>query len=104
MLRSLREGIGTSNAAGRIVAVALASLAGLVLELAKNVALRRGVRAGRAGSPSVAQRRSVTRRLGWLAACTKAVKRRPQSRRRLASAVPRSTECSAALSGSEPAR
>lgn len=68
VLRSLREGIDTSNAAGRMVAGVLASLAELELELGK-------------------ERRTASRDA-----------RRAQSLRRLASAAPRSTECSAATS------
>ena len=48
VLRSLREGIDTSNATGRMVTV-VASLAELELELGGNVAQRRGMHAGNAG-------------------------------------------------------
>jgi hypothetical protein len=50
VLRSLREGIDTSNAAGRMVAGVLASLA--KLELARQPEMH----AGHADSPSVARR------------------------------------------------
>ena len=57
VLRSLREGIDTSNATGRMVAGVLASLAELELELVANVVQQGGKRDGRGGSPSVGLRR-----------------------------------------------
>ena len=64
VLRSLREGIDTSNAAGRMVAGVLASLAELELELVGvSVGRRLGRRGGRGASPSVVRKLSMFRKL-----------------------------------------
>jgi DNA invertase Pin-like site-specific DNA recombinase len=63
VLRSLREGIDTSNATGRMVAGVLASLAGLELELGRNAERRRGLHVGYAGSTSDDPRRLISRKL-----------------------------------------
>ena len=58
VLRSLREGIDTSNATGRMVAGVLASLAELEVGAGPANGARQRVKlGGRVGSPSVARRR-----------------------------------------------
>jgi DNA invertase Pin-like site-specific DNA recombinase len=61
VLRSLREGIDTSNSSGRMVAGVLASLAELEPELGRERFT---------GNPSVAQRLSTTPRRRWRSGCT----------------------------------
>lgn len=76
VLRSLREGIDTSNATGRMVAGVLASLAELELELGRE---RRSAawEARRArGSTSDGPRRLIRRKLRWRRGCTR-VESRP---------------------------
>ena len=77
VLRSLREGIDSSNATGRMVAGVLASLAELELELGRErrAAAREateGTRAARSGDP----RRLTSRKLLWRSGCTLVVSRR----------------------------
>jgi DNA invertase Pin-like site-specific DNA recombinase len=60
VLRSLCEGIDTANAAGRMVAGVLASLAELELELGRERRSRPGRRGGRGASPLVVRRLSTT--------------------------------------------
>jgi DNA invertase Pin-like site-specific DNA recombinase len=75
VLKSLREGIDTSNATRRMVAGVLASLAELELELGRErrAAAREAV--GHAGSTSGGPRRSTSRRRRWHAGCTAAANR-----------------------------
>jgi DNA invertase Pin-like site-specific DNA recombinase len=80
VLRSLREGIDTSNATGRMVAGVLASLAELELELGRErrSAAREGV--GHAGSTSDDRRHSINPKPLWPSACTRAVSLRARLR------------------------
>ena len=80
VLRSLREGIDTSNASGRMVAGVLASLAELELELGRErrTAARDARRAR--GQPSVDRRHSINPKQLWPSACTRAVSLRARSR------------------------
>jgi hypothetical protein len=94
VLRSLREGIDTSNAAGRMVAGVLASLAELELELGRERrAAAREARTAR-GSPSDDPRRLTRRKPLWRSGCTLAGNRLAPLRRRWASVGPPSTACS----------
>jgi DNA invertase Pin-like site-specific DNA recombinase len=87
--RSLREGIDTSNAAGRMVAGVVASLAELELELGKGRRTAARRRDGHADSPSVARRRSIQAKLLWRSGCTQAVSQRQRLRPPSASAAQR---------------
>jgi Resolvase, N terminal domain len=71
--RSLREGIDTSNATGRMVAGMPASLAELELELRGNVVQRLGTLVGHADSPSAGPRYSISRKRRWRDGCMPAV-------------------------------
>jgi Resolvase, N terminal domain len=72
VLRSLREGIDTSNASGRMVAGVLASLAELELEWGGSGALQRVTLVGHAGSISGDRRRWTQESPHWRDACTAA--------------------------------
>jgi len=80
VLRSLREGIDTSNATGRMVAGVLASLAELELELGRErrAAAREARRA--VGSTSDGPRRLTRRKPVWRNGCTPAVSLRARLR------------------------
>ena len=91
VLRSLREGIDTSNATGRMVAGVLVSLAELELELGRERRAASGMREGHAASPLVGPRRWTSRRSHWRSGCARAVSRRAQSPKLSASAAPPSS-------------
>ena len=77
VLRSLREGIDTSNASGRMVAGVLASLAELELELGNaNAVQQPATLDGHAVRPSVARKLSTTPRRRWHGGCTTVASRR----------------------------
>ena len=82
VLRSLREGIDTSNATGRMVAGVLASLAELELELGRErrSAARKPV--GHAASTSDDPRRLTRRKPLWHSGCMPAENRPAPSRPR----------------------
>src|ERR1700759_2679944 len=94
VLRSLREGIDTSNATGRMIAGVLASLAELELELGRE--RRTAAREARkhAASTSGGPRRSTLTRRSWRAGCTPVGNRPAQLPLPSVSAVPRSIGCS----------
>jgi DNA invertase Pin-like site-specific DNA recombinase len=81
VLRSLREGIDTSNATGRMVAGELASLAELELELGRERRSAARERVGHAGSTSEDRRHSIYPKQLWPSACTRAVSLRARLRR-----------------------
>ena len=80
VLRSLREGIDTSNATGRMVAGVLASLAELELELGRErrSAAREARRAR--GSTSDDRRHLINPKQLWPSACVRAVSLRARLR------------------------
>ena len=88
VLRSLREGIDTSNASGRMVAGVLRVSPSLNWNSGVNAVQQRGTHDGRVGSPSVAPRRWINRKWPWRSGCTRAASRRARSRPRSASVVP----------------
>jgi hypothetical protein len=90
-LRSLREGIDTSNAAGRMWPVSLLASPNLSWNLVGIVAVLLERRGGHAASPSVAQRLWTNPR--WLlhGGCTRAVNLRPRLHPRWAYLERRST-------------
>ncbi|SKI81967.1 site-specific recombinase PinR [Mycobacteroides abscessus subsp. massiliense] len=93
VLRSLGEGIDTSNAAGRMIAGVVASLAELELELGREhrTAAReaRKARGQAIGRPKF----WTLRRLHWPSECTRQGNPPPPSPQPWASAGPPSTEC-----------
>ena len=91
VLRSLREGIDTSNATGRMVAGVLASLAELELELGKERRIGIAGRAAARGQSIGRPRRWTSRRWRWPNGCMPAVNPRARSRRRWALAGQPST-------------
>ena len=84
VLRSLREGIDTSNATGRMVAGVLASLAELELELGRERRPPHAKHAGHAARTSDDPRHSTSPRPHWRAGCMPAANRSPRSRPRSA--------------------
>ena len=90
VLRSLREGIDSSNATGRMIAGVLASLAELELELGRE--RRAAAREARRARGQLVGRpkHSTNRRLRWRSGCTSAVSQSPPSQARSASAVQQS--------------
>jgi DNA invertase Pin-like site-specific DNA recombinase len=76
VLRSLREGIDTANASGRMVAGVLASLAELELELGKERRTAARMRVAHAASSLGVPRRSTSRKWRWRSGCMRAVNRR----------------------------
>jgi DNA invertase Pin-like site-specific DNA recombinase len=83
VLRSIREGVDTATASGRMVAGVLASLAELELELGRERRIAAREHGGRGASPSAAQRRSISPRLLWRNGCTPAASRPAPSRETL---------------------
>jgi DNA invertase Pin-like site-specific DNA recombinase len=79
VLRSLREGIDTSNATGRMVAGVLASLAELELELGRERRAAALKHVGHEGSTSVDRRRSTLRKRHWRSGCTQVANQSPPS-------------------------
>jgi DNA invertase Pin-like site-specific DNA recombinase len=74
VLRSLREGIDTSNATGRMVAGVLASVAELELELRRERRAAARKRGGHADSPSGGRRRLIEEsRSGSADACRRGI-------------------------------
>ena len=91
VLRSLREGIDTSTATGRMVAASLPRWPNLNWNLVANAVQLRGTHDGRAGSQSVAPRLSTMPRRHGRSACTPVASRPALSPLRSASAVRPST-------------
>jgi DNA invertase Pin-like site-specific DNA recombinase len=94
VLRSLREGIDTSNATGRMVAGVLASLAELELELGRE--RRAAARDARwAGGQSIGRPKALDdSKVGWHSVCTRAASRQARLPRRWASVGRRYIACS----------
>ena len=94
VLRSLREGIDTSNAAGRMVAGVLASLAELELELGQGTA--HGIAGCTSGTRAVhrsPEGAGSVEGWRWRSGCTRVESLRARLPPRWVSAVPRSTGC-----------